>query len=197
MQINEIQVSVESLYKAWIVGSSQLQPLAQAVRDSILEGVSLADVTHVRRRVRDSDSMKESYKKCSLFGLMGVNKEVFYEYGETLLNRDFESVYQGVIFPFASDAAAGFKNLAKRLNVKQACCNGHARRKFKQAKNYNIKLSLEALSFYKELFLIESNIFSLSPEEKLLFARFDQNQSWMPFGSGVNIIMKRNRLKRR
>ena len=87
MQINEIQVSVESLYKAWIVGSSQLQPLAQAVRGSILEGVSLGDVTHVRGGVLDSDSMKESYKRCNLFGLMGVTKRYFTNTAEPYSTR--------------------------------------------------------------------------------------------------------------
>ena len=167
MQLNDIEISPEHLYQTTLSVALMFKPIATAIKRSILGGVFLADVTHISGKVKNKETHKERYKRCNLFSMMGVQKEIYYEYTESLTNETFLDVYDGVVFPLTSDAAAGFINLCGNAGVPQALCNYHARRRFKKSHSYNKQRALEALSFYRELSQIEKAIAHLCPADKM------------------------------
>jgi len=168
MSLQALTFNEAQLQQVYMAAIPLLDPVLAALKKSVFEDVTILDLTHILGRATSPENLNGKYKRANFFGSLGVRREVYLSYGESMKNDDYAVHYDLLSHPFCSDAAQGFSSLAEAKGVKFAKCGNHARRYIWNARFHDRARVKEAISIYRQLFLIERDIAQLSDADKVV-----------------------------
>ncbi|HXV34791.1 MAG TPA: IS66 family transposase, partial [Gaiellaceae bacterium] len=155
----------------WVRGTAELlRPVAGAVLEDVLtRPVVGLDETGVRV-VFDKHDPKNGTRNARIWVYRGLPGEVYFTVSETKAKDDIDgpkTVLAGFRGFVQADAAGTFDDLFKDGTRLEVGCNGHARRKFFEARKANPQEAAYALATYRKVYEIEARVRDAPPEERL------------------------------